>query len=83
MPDAAVSDLIKYAIQEKPLDFEVALTNILAGRTTAAVDTWKQNIATQLLDGPEEETEDEPEVEAGLDNEPETIEEPDNNGEAA
>lgn len=83
MADSAVHDLIKYAIQEKPLDFEAALTDILAGRAHDAVDAMKSDLAAQLLDGPEEdEPEDEPEVEAGLDNEPPT-EGSENNGEVA
>ena len=60
MSDVDVIDLVKYASENKPVDFTTALNNILGQKALDALADRKQEIAANLFrDNDSEETEEE------------------------
>lgn len=65
MSDVSVIDLVKYASENKPMDFTTALDAVLGQKALEALEDRKQEIATNIFkdvdsdDTEEQETEDE------------------------
>lgn len=68
-----VTDLLNFAHEQKPIDFENAFKSIMADKMVAAIDAKKLEVASSLY-ASAEETDSEEEVEAGEETEVETDE---------
>jgi len=80
--DPRIHDLIGYASNKNPVEFQNTFNDIVTDRLAQSVDRWKDAIANRVFSGPEdadlEGTEDEEEKEEGpQDPEDEEGEEPD------
>lgn len=49
MSDYTVTDLIKYSIEQKPVDFEAAFNDLIADKIQSAVDARKVEIAQGMF----------------------------------
>lgn len=73
--DERITDLIGFAVDKKPSEFQQTFNDIVTDRLAHAIDTWKQDLAKDVFNEPPEETEEPETVE--VDNEPEEEEEND------
>lgn len=83
-----VTDLLSFAHQQKPIDFENTFKTIMADKMMAAIDAKKVEIASSLYSSAEETSDEEETVEADneeIDSEEEQEETPEesNDGETA
>ena len=79
-----VTDLLGFAHEQKPMDFENAFKSVMADKLVAAIDAKKLEIASSLYVSQEVETDEvEDDVEAETEEELETLETPEDqeNGE--
>lgn len=60
----SVTDLLNFAHQQKPTDFEDAFKSIMADKMVAAIDAKKVEIASSLYSSAEETNDEEETVEA-------------------
>ena len=63
MSDVDVIDLVKYASENKPVDFTDALDAILGNKALDALSMAKQEVAASLFKGSEETDEQDPDEE--------------------
>jgi hypothetical protein len=49
MTEYTLTDLVRFSVEEKPLDFAQALDSLLADRIGAAVEARKSEVAERLL----------------------------------
>jgi len=70
MPEYDVVDLLKFAHENKPGDFQSAFQDVMQDKISAALDAKKEVIAQQMMNGAEEEEDDE-DLDLDLDDEPE------------
>jgi hypothetical protein len=55
MPDNDVTDLLKFAHEDRPVDFKAAFHDVMQNKISAAIDARKENIAQNMMDGQSEE----------------------------
>jgi hypothetical protein len=83
-----VTDLLSFAHQQKPIDFENAFTSIMADKMIAAIDAKKVEVASSLYSSAEEidseeETDEADEIDYESEEEQEETPEESNDGETA
>jgi hypothetical protein len=72
MAEYDVVDLLKFAHENKPNDFQSAFQGVMQDKISAALDAKKEVIAQQMMNGAEEEEEIDIEIDDEvLDDEPE------------
>ena len=70
MADHNVVDLLKFAHENKPSDFQSAFQGVMQDKISAALDAKREDIAQQMMNGAEEEEEID-DADFDLDDEPE------------
>jgi len=50
-----MNDLVKFSIEQKPVDFRQAFDDLISDKLQAAVDNKKLEIAQSMFNAPEEE----------------------------
>ena len=58
MSDYMIRDLIKYSVEQKPVDFEQAFGSLISDKLQAAVDARKLEIAQNMFNSTENNLED-------------------------
>lgn len=58
MSDYTITDLIKYSVEQKPVDFEQAFNNLISDKLQTAVDVKKIEIAQNMFNSTENNLED-------------------------
>jgi hypothetical protein len=58
MSDYTITDLIKYSVEQKPVDFEQAFNNLISDKLQMAVDVKKIEIAQNMFNSTENNLED-------------------------
>jgi len=58
-PAYTVTDLLNFAHEQKPLDFETAFKSVMADKMVAAIDAKKLEVASSLYSSAEESEEEE------------------------
>lgn len=55
MNDYMITDLIRYSVEQKPVDFEQAFSGLIADKLQAAVDAKKIEIAQNMFNNSTED----------------------------
>lgn len=58
MSDYMIRDLIKYSVEQKPVDFEQAFGSLISDKLQTAVDARKLEIAQNMFNSTENNLED-------------------------
>lgn len=51
MSGYTISDMIKYSVEQKPIDFQQAFSDLLSDKLQAAVDVKKIEVAQNMFSG--------------------------------